>query len=410
MQRKSIQNLNSLKISFCLIFLLFIYQLYLTYLLYDPTVFFTGDGLTYKELSEKLFNEFKYYENFPEEYPYRSWRTPGYPFFLFLLKYINFDSANQLYVLNQYFLIHTYFLFYKNLNLFNSNNLINFFLILILYFAHINDQFMFYIHNHNEPFYIFLVTLSIYIISSSIIKKNNNIYFGLIILSFSCLVRTPTLPITTLILITLLVLSSLKIIKVEKKILVKYLCIFYIFPLCWMIRNYFVLDTFPFFIGSQAGHILLGTFREIDWVYIDNFAYDKINILKEKFEVIRPKLITAVAIERILDDPIYYLMTRIMNFSKYLINNFAFFSIIFFIFITITKFNIFQNLKIIKKFMKFDLINIILAFGFVFSIIFMAEMSVTFHVPRYGIFPSILIMFYCNILILKILEFKRKES
>ena len=76
---------------------------------------------------------------------------------------------------------------------------------------------MFYIHNHNEPFYIFLVTLSIYIISYSIIKKNNNIYFGLIILSFSCLVRTPTLPITTLILITLLVLSSFKILKVEKK-------------------------------------------------------------------------------------------------------------------------------------------------------------------------------------------------
>ena len=58
--------------------------------------------------------------------------------------------------------------------------------------------------------------------------------------------------------------------------------------------------------------------------------------------------------------------------------------------------------------MKLDLINIILAFGFVFSIIFMAEMSVTFHVPRYGIFPSILIMFYCNILIFKILEFKKK--
>ena len=38
-QRKSIQNLNGLKISFCLIFLLFIYQLYLTYLLYDPSVF-----------------------------------------------------------------------------------------------------------------------------------------------------------------------------------------------------------------------------------------------------------------------------------------------------------------------------------------------------------------------------------
>ena len=154
----------------------------------------------------------------------------------------------------------------------------------------------------------------------------------------------------------------------------------------------------------------MGTFREIDWVYIDKFGYDKINILKEKFEVMRPKLITTAAIERILDDPIYYFVTRVMNFSKYLINNFAFFSIIFFIFITISKFNIFQNFKIIKKFLKHDLVNKILVFGFIFSIIFITEMSVTFHVPRYGIFPSMLIMFYCNILIYKILEFKRKVS
>ena len=72
----------------------------------------------------------------------------------------------------------------------------------------------------------------------------------------------------------------------------------------------------------------------------------------------------------------------------------------------IQNFSKFEN---IEKFMKLDLINIILAFGFVFSIIFMVEMSVTFHVPRYGIFPSILIMFYCNILIFKILEFKKKS-
>ena len=173
-------------------------------------------------------------------------------------------------------------------------------------------------------------------------------------------------------------------------------------------KKLFCFRYFSVFIGSQAGHILLGTFREIDWVYIDKFAYDKINILKEKFEVIRPKLITAVAIERILDDPIYYLITRIMNFSKYLVNNFAFFSIIFY-FNNNNQIQNFSKFENIEKIYKLDLINIILAFGFVFSIIFMAEMSVTFHVPRYGIYPSILIMFYCNILIFKILEFKKKR-
>ena len=80
---------NKLYTYYIFLILIFFYNLFLTYLNYLPSNFFVGDGLTYKELSEKLFYEFKYYENFPEEYPYRSWRTPGYPIFLFLLKFLS---------------------------------------------------------------------------------------------------------------------------------------------------------------------------------------------------------------------------------------------------------------------------------------------------------------------------------
>ena len=143
-----------------------------------PSNFFVGDGLTYKELSEKLFYEFKYYENFPEEYPYRSWRTPGYPIFLFLLKFLSIESANELFILNQIFLILTYLFFLNILYIFNpKDNLINLLLILFLYISHINLQFSYYVHNHNEPFYIFLITFGIYLIIKSIIEKKKYLFF-----------------------------------------------------------------------------------------------------------------------------------------------------------------------------------------------------------------------------------------
>ena len=400
------QNLSEkTKLYFIFIFLIFFYNLYLTYLHYDPLNFFTGDGITYKVLSEKLFYEFKYYEDFPKEYPYRSWRTPGYPIFLFILKFVSVETANQLFILNQLFLLLSYLLLFKNLNLLNPKNyLINFYLITFLYICHINTQFKYYTHNHNEPLYIFLIIVGIYLITKAILKKKQHcLFIGLIILSFSCLVRTPTLPITTLILVLLFILSLFKKIDVSPFKIFIYFCVFYIFPLMWMIRNYYVLDYFPFFIGSQAGHILLGTFRKIDWIYIDNFAYDKIDLLKERFEVVRPKLITEEAISRILDNPIFYINTRIMNFLKYLIHNYSFFSLILLFYLII------QNIKIKKLFLfiKMNTQNLITIVGLLFSVIFLLEMSVTFHVPRYGLMPSLFIMFYCNILIIKVIEFKK---
>ena len=401
-------NINSKHYTYYLFFIsIFFYNLFLTYLNYLPSNFFIGDGLTYKELSEKLFYEFKYYENFPEEYPYRSWRTPGYPIFLFLLKFIGIESANELFILNQIFLILTYLFFLNILFIFNpKDGLINLLLILLLYISHINLQFSYYIHNHNEPFYIFLITLGVYFIIKSIIeRKELFIFLGLIILSFSCLVRTPTLPITTLVLVTLFCISFSKRNQLSTVKIFVYFITFYLFPLIWMIRNYFILDHFPFFLGSQSTHLLLGTFRYIDWTYIDTFAYDRINEFKNNFEIIRPSLITQEAISRILSDPIFYINTRIMNFLKYLINNYTFFSILVLAFYTFQKFFLKFNKVKLLIFLK-SIENKVVLSSFLISIIFLIEMSMTFHVPRYGIIPSIFIMFFSNLLILKIIRIK----
>jgi hypothetical protein len=399
---------KEVKVCLTFLFLIFFYNLYLSYVHYDPVNFFTGDGVTYKELSEKLFNEFKYYEDFPIEYPYRAWRTPGYPFFLFFLKFFSIETANEIFVLNQFFLISTYLILLKIIFLCSpKTNLLNLFLILIIYISHINDQFLYYIHNHNEPFYIFLIALGIYlIIKSLIVKKERFLIFGLLVLSFSCLVRTPTLSITTLVLIILYISTFFKIINISSKKIILYSAIFYIFPLLWMIRNYYVLDHFPFFLGSQSTHLLLGTFRYIDWEYIDTFAYDRIVEFKDQFEIIRPSLITEAAISRILEDPIYYINSRIINFLRYLINNYSFFSL------ALIPLFLFKNLSfrsMVKKSIKFASFknNFLIIYALAISIIFLIEMSFTFYVPRYGIIPSIFIMLFANILIIKILEFNK---
>ena len=68
--------------------------------------------------------------------------------------------------------------------------------------------------------------------------------------------------------------------------------------------------------------------------------------------------------------------------------------------------NIEVKIKEIIQFILKDEKNIMIASGLLLSLIFLAEMSITFHVPRYGIIPSIFLMFYCNIFIVKILEFR----
>ena len=92
-----------------------------------------------------------------------------------------------------------------------------------------------------------------------------------------------------------------------------------------------------------------------------------------------------------------------MNFLKYLINNYAFFSLLVLTFYTFQKFFLKFNKEKLLFFLK-SIENKVILSSFLISIIFLVEMSITFHVPRYGIIPSIFIMFFSNLLILKIVR------
>ena len=60
-----------------------------------------GDPMTWKNLAIKLFKLNIFIEEFPEEEPFRSWRTPGYSFYLSML--MHFGIFNVYVVFYEYF-------------------------------------------------------------------------------------------------------------------------------------------------------------------------------------------------------------------------------------------------------------------------------------------------------------------
>ena len=81
---KEINNQSIL--SFILIVCIFSITIYKCLLGFDYNIFFMpGDPLTWKNLAITLYENNIYKEEFPEDEPFRSWRTPGYPFYLTLL-------------------------------------------------------------------------------------------------------------------------------------------------------------------------------------------------------------------------------------------------------------------------------------------------------------------------------------
>ena len=73
---KKIFSLNNLYLYLILVILSF--NIYINF---DISNFFVSDGLSYKNLALKLLDNFIY----EEENSLRSWRPPGYSFFLFII-------------------------------------------------------------------------------------------------------------------------------------------------------------------------------------------------------------------------------------------------------------------------------------------------------------------------------------
>ena len=51
-----------------------------------------------------------------------------------------------------------------------------------------------------------------------------------------------------------------------------------------MLRNSTIFGEFGYFIGSNSDHLLLGTFKYVDWQFIDNL-YNNLNTENHAFEI-----------------------------------------------------------------------------------------------------------------------------
>ena len=90
------------------------------------------------------------------------------------------------------------------------------------------------------------------------------------------------LPLTISLLILLIIYC---LFKKKNLIKVKYFLVF-VPTIFWMLRNSTIFGEFGYFIGSNSDHLLLGTFKYVDWQFIDNL-YNNLNTENRTFEVLK---------------------------------------------------------------------------------------------------------------------------
>ena len=384
---------NKLLLSLALIFLIFTITIYKCLLGFDYNIFFMpGDPLTWKNLAITLYENNIYKEEFPEDEPFRSWRTPGYPFYLSFLMHLGIFNIYFVFLMNIFFLLLSLFFIFLIGKKFLKNSQTIFFIILYCLITHINTISEIVQQNLNESLYFFLLSLSVYFT----LNKNNYISsLGYLILGLSVLVRTTVLPLIIFFLILLVIYC---LYKKKNLIRIKYLLVL-IPAIFWMLRNSIIFGEFGYFIGANADHLLLGTFKYVDWQFIDN-AYNNLITENRAFEVVRSEMRMKLALSKIIDNPIKYLLYRVDVILRHLYDHYAILPLTM---LTL----IFYKKKINKNFLIKN--KSILFFIFI-SFIFLLINSITIYTPRYGVISSFYLSFFLWIFILKIFLEKDKFS
>lgn len=132
---------------------------------FKPELFFEpGDPLTHYNLAIKLYEKSIFQEDFPENFQLRSWRTPGYPFFLYLLKYINILTPWVAFYFNIFFLIISFYLIYKIIKIFIHNNEYSILIFFYCFISHIDALAKLCQKGMNECLYLFFLSLAVYLI------------------------------------------------------------------------------------------------------------------------------------------------------------------------------------------------------------------------------------------------------
>jgi hypothetical protein len=285
--------------------------------------------------------------------------------------------------MNILFLIASFFLAFLISKNFIKNKNIIYIIIIYCVITHIGTLSAIAQKNMNECLYFFMISLSIYLILS----KNNWLNMsGFFILGLSILVRSTILPLMVLLFIFLIILSLYL-----KKNLIKIKYTLILIPLIlWLIRNYLIFNEFGFFIGSNSDHLLLGTFKEVDWNFIDN-VYNNVHSKIKSFEILRSEMRMKLAISRILENPFQYILIKLDVIIRHLFDHFAIIPLIL----------LFSKILLLNKKLLFLKKNKIILILSILSILFLLINSITIYNPRYGVIASFYLSLFLIITYLK---------
>jgi hypothetical protein len=286
--------------------------------------------------------------------------------------------------MNILFLTASFFLAFLISKNFIKNKNIIYIIIIYCVITHIGTLSAIAQKNMNECLYFFMISLSIYLILS----KNNWLNMsGFFILGLSILVRSTILPLMVLLFIFLIILSLYL-----KKNLIKIKYTLILMPLIlWLIRNYLIFNEFGFFIGSNSDHLLLGTFKEVDWNFIDN-VYNNVHSKIKSFEILRSEMRMKLAISRILENPFQYILIKLDVIIRHLFDHFAIIPLIL----------LFSKILLLNKKLLFLKKNKIILILSILSILFLLINSITIYNPRYGVIASFYLSLFSIITYLKI--------
>ena len=331
-----------------------------------------GDETTYKNLAIKLVEEKIYAENFDN---LRSWRPPGYPFYLSIFYFFFGEFGFKLVPFVNFALyIFSFYLIFITTNFFFKKK-ISFYIVLIIYLLHFKKFNSVLTVNYSEVVFFFLISLFFFLIIKSYLF-NNRFYliFSFLVLSLSYMVRGPTLPLGIVILFLLFFFKN----EFPKKIVVYCFVLFLMPCIIWMIRNYYILGFGPHLYTANYILIYYGLFDVLDAYKIDEMVRGLDDL--GKVQALKPMII-----EKISDNYIGFIAHYIKKMIKHIYYHntyiFSFILVFFSIYGFFLKRNIFIDL------INERLIQIFLI-GLFISLIFIMISSMAQFSWRYSLIPS----------------------
>ena len=235
----------------------------------------------------------------------RSWRPPGYPFYLSLFYLIGgIDGFNLVPYVNFIIYLLSFYLLFSLSNFF-FRQVDSYCIVLVVYLFHSNKFNQLIVVNYSESLFFFLSTCFLFLFVKSI-KQNNKFYFifSFFILGISYMVRGPSLPLGIVIFLFLFLFQK----KFSTKIIFTSLTIFLLPCIIWIIRNYYVLGFGPHLYTANYILIYYGLFDYLEAHKIDALVRG----LDDLGKVTKLK---SLIIEKISSD---YLGTVIIFLKKFL--------------------------------------------------------------------------------------------